>query len=159
MTIFANGWVVYALCGALAASLGTIFAKIGLQGVDSNIVTTVRGVFMALIVTVVTLFLSKNITLTALAEIQPKTWLFVFLSALGGAVSWLLFFYALSIGPAQGVTVVDKLSIIITIVLAGLFLQESLTFKTILGSFLILLGTLLVALPSDAWRAVMKFFS
>lgn len=159
MILFANGWVAYALLGALAASLGTIFAKIGLQGVDSNIVTTVRGIFMALIVTVVTIFLSKNVTLTALADIQPKTWVFVFLSALGGAVSWLLFFYALSIGPAQGVTVVDKLSLVITIVLAGLFLQESLTFKTILGAFFILFGTLLVALPSDAWKVVMKFFS
>ncbi len=159
MTLFANGWVAYALCGALAASLGTIFAKIGLQGVDSNIVTTVRGIFMALIVTVVTIFLSKNVTLAALADIQPKTWVFVFLSALGGAVSWLLFFYALSIGPVQGVTVVDKLSLVITIVLAGFFLQESLTLKTTIGSFFVLFGTLLVALPSDAWKAVMKFFS
>ena len=102
---------------------------------------------MALIVTVVTIFFSRNMSIATLSAIDGKTWLFVFLSALGGAVSWLLFFYALSIGPAQGVTVVDKLSIVITIVLAGFFLQESLSLKTISGSLLILLGTLMVALP------------
>ena len=156
--IVLGNWFIYALLGAVAASLGTIFAKIGLVGVDSNLVTTVRGIVMAAIVTLVTVFLSQNVTVQSLLAIPPKTWTFIILSALGGAVSWLLFFYALSIGPAQGVTVVDKVSIVFTIVLAGIFLQESLSFRTMAGAFFVLLGTLLVALPDTAWKSFFAFF-
>lgn len=142
-----NSWVSLALLGAIAASLGTIFAKIGLQDVPSHIVTTVRGIVMAIVVTLVTLFISKKITIQSVTELPTSAWIFIVLSAICGALSWLLFFQALAFGPAQGVTVLDKLSLIFTLVLAAVFLGESFTLQTIIGGLLVLLGTFLVALP------------
>ncbi len=151
-----NNWVFLALLGALAASLGTIFAKIGLHDVPSHIVTTIRGIVMAFVVALFTFFVAKNVTIQSLSTLPASAWIFITLSAICGAVSWLLFFQALSFGPAQGVTVVDKLSIIFTLILAALFLGESFTWKTAFGGFSILLGTLLIVLPSTAWSAFSK---
>jgi len=151
-----NSWVFLALFGALAASLGTIFAKIGLADVPAHVVTTIRGIVMAVVVTIFTFFVAKNVTMQSLSTLPASAWIFITLSAVCGAVSWLLFFQALSFGPAQGVTVVDKLSIIFTLILAALFLGESFTWKTAFGGFSVLFGTLLIALPSSAWSAFGK---
>lgn len=156
MTIL-NSWVLLALLGAVAASLGTIFAKIGLNDVPSHIVTTIRGIVMALVVTLFTLFISKKVQFSSFSELPLSAWIFITLSAICGALSWLLFFQALSIGPAQGVTVLDKLSLIFTLVLAALFLGEGFTARTALGGTFVLLGTLLVALPATAWQTAGKF--
>ncbi len=158
MTIL-NSWVILALLGAVAASLGTIFAKIGLQDVPSHIVTTVRGVVMAIVVTLVTLFISKKVSMQSITELPTSAWIFIILSAVCGAISWLLFFQSLALGPVQGVTVLDKLSLIFTLVLAALFLGEAFTIQTIIGGLLVLIGTLLVALPSEFLRLVGKLFS
>ncbi len=148
-------WLTYALGGALAASLGTIFAKIGLlKNVDSNILTTVRGIVMALAVLAFTLTLGK-VSLADLREFDTKTWLFVVFSGICGAASWLLFYYALAHGPASGVTAIDKLSIVMTIALAFLLLGERFTLQAGLGALLIGIGAVLVALP---WEQIKNIF-
>jgi transporter family protein len=113
----------FALLGAISASLGTIFAKFGLKGVDSNLLTAVRGIIMAIVVTLFGFFISK-ISFSSLQALTVKNWVFVILSALGGALSWLFFYYALSHGNVIGVTVIDKLSIVITTILAVIILSE-----------------------------------
>jgi len=147
--------LIYALFGAIAASLGTIFAKFGLKGVDSNLLTSLRGIFMAIIVTVSAFFVTK-VSFASLHALTAKNWLFVFLSALGGALSWLFFYYALSQGSVVGVTVVDKLSLVITAVLAFLILSEKISLASGIGLVLITIGTLLVAIPFDKILALFK---
>lgn len=151
-----NSWVSLALLGAIAASLGTIFAKIGLQDIPSHIVTTIRGIVMAIVVTLFTLFISKKVQISSFSELPISAWIFITLSAVCGALSWLLFFQALSIGPAQGVTVLDKLSLIFTLILAALFLGESFSLQTIIGGLFVLLGTLLVALPWTYFETIFR---
>lgn len=150
-----NSWVILALLGAVAASLGTVFAKVGLADIPAHVVTTIRGIVMAIVVTLFTLFISKKVHISSFSELPISAWVFIVLSAVCGALSWLLFFQALSIGPAQGVTVLDKLSLIFTLILAALFLGESFTVKTAIGGLFVLLGTLLVALP---WTSFESFF-
>lgn len=150
-----NSWVALALLGAVSASLATIFAKIGLADIPPYIVTTIRGIVMAIVVTLFTLFISKKIQTSSFLELPLSAWIFIILSAVCGALSWLLFFQALSIGPTQGVTVLDKTSLIFTLILAALFLGESFTIKTAFGGLFVLLGTLLVALP---WTSFERIF-
>jgi transporter family protein len=141
-------YIVYALLGALMASLGTIFAKLGLKGVDSNLLTAIRGIIMAIVVTIAALSFGK-LSLTAVQSLSSKQWLFVTLSALGGALSWIFFYQALSMGPTVAVTVIDKLSIVLTAVLAVVVLKEGITIQTGLGLALVALGTLLVSVPFE----------
>jgi bacterial/archaeal transporter family protein len=149
-------WITYALGGALAASLGTIFAKIGLlKNVDSNVLTTVRGIIMALVVLSFTLTLGK-VSLADLKEFELRTWVFVIVSGICGALSWLLFYYALAHGPASGVTAIDKLSIVITILLAFVLLGEKFTIQAGLGTLMIGLGALLVAIPFSQIKDIFK---
>jgi transporter family protein len=148
-------YLIYALLGALMASLGTIFAKMGLKGVDANLLTAIRGIVMAVIVTLAAFSFGK-FSITALHSLSSKQWLFVILSGLGGALSWIFFYQALSVGPTVAVTVIDKLSIVITAVLATIVLTESLTLQMIIGLFFVFLGTLLVAIP---WEKIQKLFS
>lgn len=136
--------LIYALLGAVAASLGTIFAKVGLKGIDSNLLTSVRGIVMAIIVTIVALFISK-IDMNAISQLSGKQWMYIVLSGAGGALSWLFFYYALANGPVIGVTVVDKLSIVITALLALFLLGEHITLQAIFGIIFMVLGAILVA--------------
>lgn len=147
-------WILYAFFGALAASLGTIFAKIGLKGLDSNIVTTVRGIVMAFAVLLFTLTLGK-FNSASIKNFDTNTWIFIILSGIAGAASWLLFFYALSGGPAGGVTAIDKLSIVITVVLATILLGERLTLQIGLGAVMMGVGAILIAIP---WNSIVSFF-
>lgn len=147
-------YIIYALLGAVMASMGTIFAKLGLKGVDANLLTAIRGVVMALIVSIAALSFGK-LSYGALHSLSTKQWVFVILSGLGGALSWLFFYQALAGGPTVSVTVIDKLSIVITAVLATLILSESVTLQMGAGLFLVFLGTLLVAVP---WDKIKSFF-
>jgi transporter family protein len=148
-------YVVYALLGAVFASLGTIFAKLGLKGVDSNLLTAIRGIVMAVIVTVAALSFGK-LSVSALGSINTKQWIFVILSGVGGALSWIFFYQALAGGPTVSVTVLDKLSIVLTALLASLVLSEKLTAQTSLGLFLVFMGTILVSVPFDKIKAFIK---
>jgi transporter family protein len=148
-------YIIYALLGAVMASVGTIFAKMGLKGVDSNLLTAIRGIVMALIVSLAALSFGK-LTITALSSLSQRQWIFVVLSGLGGALSWLFFYQALAIGPTVAVTVIDKLSIVITAILAVIILTEAVTLQMAIGLGLVFLGTLLVAIP---WDKIQKIFS
>lgn len=147
-------YIIYALLGAVMASAGTIFAKLGLKGVDANLLTAIRGIVMALIVSLAALSFGK-LSITALHSLSQKQWIFVILSALGGALSWLFFYQALSVGPTVSVTVIDKLSIVLTAILATIILSESLTLQMGIGLGFVFLGTLLVAVP---WEKIQKLF-
>jgi bacterial/archaeal transporter family protein len=147
-------YIIYALIGALMASAGTIFAKLGLKGVDANFLTAIRGIVMAIIVTVAALSFGK-LNITTFNSLSSKQWLFVILSGLGGALSWIFFYQALSVGPTVAVTVIDKLSIVFTAILATLVLMEGMTLQTGIGLLLVFIGTLLVAVP---WEKIQKLF-
>ena len=136
------------------ASAGTIFAKLGLKGVDANLLTAIRGIVMAIIVSIAALSFGK-LTVTAMSSLSSKQWLFVVLSGLGGALSWIFFYQALSVGPTVAVTVIDKLSIVFTAILAFVVLTEGITLQAGLGLLLMVIGTLLVAVP---WEKIQKFF-
>ena len=148
-------YIIYALLGALAASAGTIFAKLGLKGVDANLLTAIRGIVMALIVTIATLSFGK-FSLTEVSSLSTKQWTFVILSGLGGALSWIFFYHALAIGPVIGVTVIDKLSLVFTAILAIVVLTEGITLQAGIGLALVAIGTILVAVP---WEKIQKLFS
>jgi transporter family protein len=147
-------YIIYALLGAVAASLGTIFAKMGLKGIDSNLLTAIRGIVMAIIVTVAALSFGK-LSIESVSSLTSKQWLFVILSGLGGALSWIFFYQALSGGPTVLVTVVDKLSIVFVAVLAFVILAEKISIQAIIGLILISIGTLLVAIP---WEKISTLF-
>lgn len=137
------------------ASMGTIFAKLGLKGVDANLLTAIRGITMAIIVSIAALSFGK-LSVTALQSLSAKQWTFVILSALGGAMSWIFFYQALSVGPTVAVTVIDKLSVVFTAILAIIVLAEGVTIQTGIGLVLVFLGTLLVSVP---WEKIQKIFS
>ena len=147
-------YILYALLGAIAASVGTIFAKFGLKGVDANLLTAIRGIVMAIIVTVAALSFGK-LSYESLGTLTSKQWMFVILSGLGGALSWIFFYHALSAGPVISVTVIDKLSIIFTALFAFLILSEKISFQAGFGLALIASGTLLVAIP---WEKLVTLF-
>ena len=137
------------------ASVGTIFAKLGLKGIDANLLTAVRGIVMALIVPVAALSFGK-LSMTALSGLSGRQWSFVILSGLGGALSWIFFYQALSVGPTVAVTVIDKLSLVFTAILAVVVLTEGITFQAGLGLLLVVTGTLLVSIP---WEKIVNFIS
>jgi len=147
-------YIIYALLGAVMASAGTIFAKMGLKGVDANLLTAIRGIVMALIVSIAALSFGK-LTVTSLSSLSTRQWIFVVLSGIGGALSWIFFYQALAVGPTVAVTVIDKLSIVFTAILAFIVLTEGITLQAGIGLFLMLVGTLLVAIP---WEKIQKLF-
>jgi bacterial/archaeal transporter family protein len=148
-------YILYALVGAVMASLGTIFAKVGLKGVDANLLTAIRGIVMAIIVTLAALSFGK-LSLSGLSALTGRNWLFIILSGLGGALSWIFFYHALSSGPIIAVTVIDKLSLVFTAVLAMLVLAEGVTLQTGIGLLLVISGTLLVALPWSTITSLLR---
>jgi len=135
-------WLANALLSALFAGLVAIFGKIGMKDIDSTVATTARAFIMCLTLVIV-LVCKRNFG--ALALIAPKAWLYVTLAGLAGAASWLFYFQALKLGDASKVAPIDRLSIIITLALAAIFLGEKLSTGVLIGSGLILAGALLVA--------------
>lgn len=146
-------YILYALLGAVMASVGTVAAKAGLKGVDSNLLTALRGIVMAIIVTLAALSFGK-LTQAGIASLSAKNWLFVILSGCAGALSWLFFYHALAEGPVVTVTVIDKLSIVFTALLAMIVLAEGITIQASIGLLLVVIGTVLVALP---WNTLISF--
>lgn len=136
-------WILYASGSAVAAALVAIFGKIGLKDVDATQATIVRGVVMAAILVLAGLLFRKFDGFT-LDTYTSKAWLFILLSALAGALSWVLYFVALKTGPAGAVAVLDKMSVVFVIILAAVFLGETLTYKSVLGLILTVAGTLLI---------------
>ncbi|MDY5985990.1 EamA family transporter [Sporofaciens sp. SGI.106] len=136
-------WFVFALLSAVFAALTSILAKIGIDGVNSNLATAVRTVVVVIMAWGM-VFLTH--TQNGLSEISRKSWLFLVLSGLATGASWLCYYKALQIGDASKVVPVDKLSVVITLVLAFIFLHEEFTAKSLIGCILIGAGTLIMVL-------------
>ncbi len=136
-------WFVFALGSAVFAALTSILAKVGIEGVNSNLATAIR--------TVVVLAMSWGMVFlthaqTGLGDIGRKSWVFLILSGLATGASWLCYYHALQIGEASKVVPIDKLSVVITLVMAFVFLHEKFTVKSFVGCLLIGAGTLAMVL-------------
>ncbi len=138
-------WLIYALFSAVSAALVAIFAKIGLGGVDTTLATTMRTLIMFLFFATTSFFLKKFEGLS-LFSFYTKDWIFIILSGLAGAVSYLFYFLALKYGLASRVAVVDRLSFVLVIILSALFLGETMTWKVVIGSVLMITGALIIIL-------------
>ena len=136
-------WMVYAFLSAVFAAVTSILAKVGIEGVNSNLATAVRTVVVVVMAWVM-VFLTN--TQNGILEISRKSWLFLILSGLATGASWLCYYRALQIGEASKVVPIDKLSVVITLVLAFVFLHEKFTMKSLVGCALIGAGTLLMVL-------------
>lgn len=134
-------WAIFALLSAVFAALTSIFAKIGIENVNSNLATAIRTVVVLVMAWGIVLMTGK---LNQLLDISFKSWIFLILSGLATGLSWLCYFYALQIGEASKVVPVDKFSVVITMVMAFFILGETVTVKTIIGGILITLGTLVL---------------
>ena len=136
-------WLLFALGSAVFAALTSILAKIGIDGVNSNLATAIRTL-VVLVMAWGMVFLTDS--QGGIGEISKKSWLFLILSGLATGASWLCYYRALQIGEASMVVPVDKLSVVITLVLAFVFLHEKFTAKSLIGCLLIGAGTLLMVL-------------
>lgn len=136
-------WMIFALLSALFAALTSILAKIGIDGVNSNLATAIRTVVVVIMAWAM-VFLTN--TQGGITEISKKSWLFLILSGLATGASWLCYYKALQMGEASKVVPIDKLSVVITLVLAFLFLHEKFTPKSLIGCILIGAGTLIMVL-------------
>lgn len=136
-------WLLFALLSAVFAALTSILAKVGIEGVNSNLGTAVRTV-VVLVMAWGMVFLTH--TQTGLRDISQKSWIFLILSGLATGASWLCYYRALQIGEASKVVPVDKLSVVITLILAFLFLHEEFTVKSAIGAILITAGTLVMVM-------------
>ena len=136
-------WFVFALLSAIFAALTSILAKIGVDGVNSNLATAIRTV-VVLVMAWGMVFLTNS--QGGLAAISRKSWIFLTLSGLATGASWLCYYRALQIGEASKVVPIDKLSVVITLVLAFVFLHEQFTAKSLIGCLLIGAGTLIMVL-------------
>ena len=136
-------WFVLALLSAVFAALTSILAKVGIDGVNSNLATAIRtGVVLLMAWGMVFITNSQG----GVTDINKKSWLFLILSGLATGASWLCYYKALQIGSASKVVPVDKLSVVITLILAFVFLHEQFTAKSLIGCILIGIGTLVMVL-------------
>ena len=136
-------WFIFALLSAVFAALTSILAKVGIDGVNSNLATAIRTVVVVIMAWgMVFLTNAQN----GLFGISRKSWLFLILSGLASGASWLCYYKALQIGEASKVVPIDKLIVVITLILAFIFLHETFTTKSLIGCILIGVGTLIMVL-------------
>ena len=138
-------WLIFAILSAVFAALTSILAKIGIDGVNSNLATAIRTVVVVGMAWIIVFMTHAQI---GLGEISKKSWLFLILSGLATGASWLCYYRAIQLGRVSEVVPVDKLSVVFTLILAALFLGETLTIKSIIGVLFITIGTLLMVLVS-----------
>lgn len=136
-------WLIFAILSAVFAALTSILAKIGIEGVNSNLATAIR--------TVVVVAMSWGMVFlthaqTGLGSISRKSWIFLILSGIATGASWLCYYRALQTGEASKVVPIDKMSVVITLILAFVFLHEKFTIKSLIGCVLIAAGTLVMVL-------------
>ena len=136
-------WFVLALLSAIFAALTSILAKVGIEGVNSNLATAIRTVVVVVMAWGM-IFLTN--AQNGIAEISKRSWLFLVLSGLATGVSWLCYYKALQLGDASKVVPIDKLSVVITLILAFVFLHEQFTTKSLIGCILIGIGTMVMVL-------------
>jgi bacterial/archaeal transporter family protein len=140
-----NSWFVWALLSALFAGITAILAKVGVTGIDSNVATAIRTSVILIFAWAVAFGVNNNIPL---ANISRRTWLFLILSGFATGLSWLCYFRALQLGEASRVAPVDKLSVVVAILLAGVFLRETLNWQHWVGGSLIVCGASILAWKS-----------
>ena len=136
-------WFIFALASALFAALTAILAKIGIEGVDSNLATAVRTVVVVVMAWGMVFLTHAQ---SGIKNISQKSWIFLILSGLTTGASWLCYYKAVQLGDVSKVVPIDKLSVIITLILAFVFLHEQFTVKSLIGCVLIGAGTLLLVL-------------
>jgi transporter family protein len=136
-------WFFFALLSAVFAALTSILAKIGIDGVNSNLATAIRTVVVVIMAWGMVFLTHAQ---SGLGEISKKSWLFLILSGFATGASWLCYYRALQLGDASKVVPIDKLSVVITLVLAFIFLHEDFTVKSLIGCILIGVGTLIMVI-------------
>lgn len=136
-------WIIFALLSAFFAALVAIFGKIGIQQVDSTLATTVRSVVMAGFLVITSLILGKA---SLIGTIDKKALLYIVLSGIAGALSWIAYFIALKQGPATPVAALDRTSVVFVLLFSVLFLSEQLTWRTGLGAAFVALGAALMVI-------------
>ena len=136
-------WLILAILSSVFAALTSILAKVGIDGVNSNLATAIRTV-VVLVMSWGMVFITNS--QNGITSITSKSWLFLVLSGLATGASWLCYYKAIQLGTVTKVVPIDKLSIVITIVLAAIFLHEQFTYKSVIGSILIAVGTLVMVL-------------
>lgn len=134
-------WLLFAILSSIFAALTSILAKVGIDGVNSNLATAIRTVVVFVMAWGMVFLTNAQ---TGLNEISRKSWVFLILSGLATGASWLCYYKALQMGEASKVVPIDKLSVVITMILAFIFLHEKFTPKSIVGCVLIVAGTLLM---------------
>jgi len=138
-------YILLALLSAITASLVAIFGKLGLKTIDPTLATTIRSLIMASFLVIFSLFFRKFNDFS-LNIFTLKDWILIILAGVSGALSWLFYFWALKLGPASHVAVLDRLSLVFVILLSALILKEVLNLKVFLGMILIVLGAILIVL-------------
>ena len=136
-------WFIFALLSAVFAALTSILAKVGIDGVNSNLATAIRTVVVVAMAWGMVFLTNAQ---SGIAEISRRSWIFLILSGLATGASWLCYYKALQVGEASKVVPIDKLSVVITLVLAFVFLHEEFTVKSLIGCILITAGTLIMVL-------------
>lgn len=136
-------WLVFALLSAVFAALTSILAKVGISGVNSNLATAIRTMVVLAMAWVMVFVTNAQ---SGITEIGRKSWIFLILSGLATGASWLCYYKALQMGEVSKVVPIDKLSVVITLVLAFIFLHEKFTAKSLIGCILITAGTLTMVL-------------
>lgn len=132
-------WWIYALLSALFAAATAIFAKIGVENVNSNLATAIRTVVVLVMIWLIVFFRQEY---KGIGELSQRNWIFLGISGLATGLSWIFYFKALQMGEVSKVAGIDKLSLALTIIFAVIFLRETLTWKTAVGGSLIIAGTL-----------------
>lgn len=135
-------WYIAATLSAIFAALTAILAKIGIKNVDSNLATAIRTSVILIFAWGIVLFQKTQGQLSSLSK---NTWIFLILSGVATGLSWLFYFYALKVGEATKVVPIDKLSLVLTIVFAGILLHEKITVQIVFGAILMTIGTLIIA--------------
>jgi transporter family protein len=134
-------WLIFAVLSAVFAALTSILAKVGIDGVNSNLATAIRTVVVVVMAWGMVFLTNAQ---SGISEVSKKSWLFLILSGLATGASWLCYYRALQLGDASKVVPIDKLSVVITLVLAFVFLHEEFTAKSLIGCILIGAGTLIM---------------
>ena len=138
-----NMRIIFAILSAVFAALTSILAKVGIEGVDSNLATAVRTIVVVIMAWAM-VFITN--TQSGLSQISRKSWIFLILSGIATGASWLCYYKAIQLGDVSKVVPIDKLSVVVTLILAFVFLHEEFTVKSVIGCILIGAGTLFMVL-------------
>ncbi len=138
-------WLLYAFLSSIFAASIAIIGKIGLKNIDSTLATTIRSIIMAIFLIVIS-FISNKFSGFNINNLSNNDWLFIILTGILGALSWLFYFFALKNGPVNGVVAIDRLSIVFVFIFSLLFLKDKFTIKGLLGVIFMVIGAILISI-------------